>query len=127
MPRKILDVRFQQGRPILALEGITTIDDAEALAGAELWIREAAAGALPDGTFYRHELVGCDVMDRAGSAIGRVAGVEGPMERSLLVIDGPRGEILIPLTADICVSVEPAARRIVVDLPEGLVALNERA
>jgi 16S rRNA processing protein RimM len=123
-PRRIREVRFHQGRPVIALDGINTMDDAEALAGAELRVREDAIAALPAGTYYRHDLVGCDVSDAAGRAIGKVTGVEGTLERSRLVIAGARGEILIPLAAEICVTVDPAAHRIVVDPPEGLLDLN---
>ncbi|PYR79591.1 MAG: 16S rRNA processing protein RimM [Acidobacteria bacterium] len=124
-PRRIASVRFHQGRPVIALEGVDTMDAAEALAGAELKMPAAALGSLPGGTFYHHDLVGCEVRDTRGEALGRVTGVEGPMERSRLVVQGPRGELLIPLVADICVKVDPAAREIVVDPPEGLLDLNE--
>jgi ribosomal 30S subunit maturation factor RimM len=46
------------------------------------------------------------------------------MERSRLVVDGERGEVQIPMTAEICVSIEPDKGRIVVDPPPGLVELN---
>jgi len=123
--RRIASVRFHQGRPVIALEGVDTMDAADALAGAELKMPAAALGSLPGGTFYHHDLVGCEVRDTRGEALGRVTGVEGPMERSRLVVQGPRGELLIPLVADICVKVDPAAREIVVDPPEGLLDLNE--
>ena len=42
------------------------------------------------------------------------------------VVDGPRGEVLIPLVADICVAIDVAARRIVAHLPEGLIDVNAR-
>ena len=41
-----------------------------------------------------------------------------------LVVDGGRGEILIPLAADICVQIDPQTARIVVSPPEGLIELN---
>ena len=59
-------------------------------------------------------------------AVGRVIDVQGPIERSHLVVDGPRGEVLIPLVDTICVRVDPAARVIVMDPPEGLLEANER-
>ena len=52
--------------------------------------------------------------------------VHGPIDRSHLVVDGPRGEVLIPLVDHICVRVDPAARVIVIDPPEGLLEANER-
>jgi 16S rRNA processing protein RimM len=122
--RRITSVRFHQGRPILGLDGIGTISEAEVLAGSELRLPAEAVGPLPEGTFHHHDLVGCEVRDRSDALIGRVAAVEGPMERSRLVVEGTRGEIQIPMTADICISVDPTAGLIVVDPPEGLLDLN---
>ena len=122
-PREIRAVRVHQGRPIVALAGIETMDDAEALAGAEVWMPAAALGPLPPRTFYRHDLVGCEVFDTLGAPIGRVTGVEGTLDRSCLVI----GDVMIPLVDGICVEVDPAAGRIVVDPPEGLLDLNARS
>jgi 16S rRNA processing protein RimM len=123
-PRHIRDVRFHRGRPIIALEGIETIDDAEALAGADLKVDASTLQPLPSGTFYHHDLIGCEVVDAQDIAVGTVRAVEGPMERSNLVVEGRGGEVLIPLAAEICVRVDTAARRIVVRPPEGLLELN---
>src|SRR5687768_5999166 len=85
-PRVIRRVRFHQGRPIVALEGIDTMNDAEQLAGAELRIPANALEALPEGTYYHFDLIGCDVRDTADRAIGCVTAVEGTMEMSRLVV-----------------------------------------
>jgi 16S rRNA processing protein RimM len=124
--RRITAVRFHQGRPVIALEGVATMDDAEALAGAELWMSAAEVAPLPEGTFYRHDLVGCEVREASGESVGRVTAVEGPMGQSHLVVQGSRGEVLIPLAAEICVKVDPVAREIVVNAPEGLLDINAR-
>ena len=124
--RAIRHARFHQGRPVIALEGIDTMNDAEALAGAELKVPAPAAGGLPEGTFYHYDLVGCRVSDTAGRPIGVVSKVEGTMEMSRLVVAGEKGEVLIPLVADICVRIDVAGQMIVVDPPAGLVELNER-
>ena len=49
--------------------------------------------------------------------------VDGPLEQSRLVIAGPRGEVMVPMVGGICVSVDPSAKRIVVDPPTGLLDL----
>jgi 16S rRNA processing protein RimM len=122
--RQIREVRFHQGRPILALEGVSTMNDAEALAGAQLWVSSADLAPLPDDTFYRHDLVGCRVVDVRDVAVGTVTAVEGTLERSYLVVEGSRGEMMIPLAAEICVRIDPKARLIVVNPPEGLLDIN---
>jgi 16S rRNA processing protein RimM len=121
--RRIASVRFHQGRPIIALDGIATMNDAEALAGAELKMPASALPALPAQTYYRHDLVGCEVRTKDGQPIGTVTDVEGPLEQSRLVVGGAHGERLIPMVEGICVLVDPAAKVIVVDPPEGLLDL----
>jgi 16S rRNA processing protein RimM len=121
----ITSVRFHRGRPILGLSGVTTMDDAEALAGAMLKVPASALAALPAGTFYRHDLVGCRVETSDGRLVGTVHAVEGELTQSRLVVQAEGGgEILIPFASDICTTIDPAARRIVVEPPEGLLELN---
>lgn len=118
---EIREVRFHKGRPIVQFAGIDTMTDAEALAGAELWVPEAGLAPLPESTFYRHDLIGCEVHDTRGAGLGRVTGVEGSLDRSYLVVDE---HLLVPLVGGICVSVDIAGRRVTIDPPEGLLDLN---
>jgi 16S rRNA processing protein RimM len=122
--RKITSARFHQGRPVIAFEGIESMDEADALANAELRMPLSEMGTLPAHTYYRHDLVGCQVEDTDGRLIGNVTAVEGPMEASRLVIAAPHGEVLIPLVAEICVDVDTAMKLIRVAAPEGLLELN---
>lgn len=123
--RIITASRFHQGRPVLGLEGVTTMDDAEALAGAELRVPETDLVDLPQGSYYHHDLIGCEVKRRDGTVVGAVKAIEGPMAGSTLVVDGRHGEVLIPLASEICVTIDPQKRVIVIEPPEGLVELNE--
>jgi 16S rRNA processing protein RimM len=118
--REILEARFHLGRPILALAGVESMDAAELLAGVDLWVPQAKLEPLPEGTYYRHDLVGCEVRDRSDALVGRVTAVEGTLDRSYLVIDG---DVMLPLVDGICLQVDTGARRIVVDPPEGLIEL----
>jgi 16S rRNA processing protein RimM len=125
-PLTIATVRFHRERPILALAGVDSIDDAEALAGLELRVPVDRLAALPSGTFYRHDLIGCRVETTRGEVVGVVTDVEGTMAGSRLVIDGASGEVLVPLATEICREIDPAGKRIVIDPPPGLVDLNAR-
>jgi 16S rRNA processing protein RimM len=120
----LTSVRFQNGRPVLGIAGVDTMDDAEALAGLELRVPAGWLAALPDGTFYRHDLIGCRVETRAGRPVGVVQDVEGSLAGSRLVVADGSGDILIPLAAEICTLIDPAAKRIVIDPPEGLLEAN---
>src|ERR671938_809877 len=74
---KLTTVRFQHDRPVIGIEGIETMDDAERLAGCELRVPVGNLAELPAGTFYRHDLIGCRVETPAGEPLGGVDDVEG--------------------------------------------------
>jgi 16S rRNA processing protein RimM len=121
---RVTTARIQRGRPIVGFEGFHTMNEAAALAGCELRVSPDELEPLPAGSYYHHDLVGCAVETASGTRIGIVGRVEGASGPSRLVVDAPDGEVLIPLAADICMSIDVAARRIVVDPPEGLLELN---
>src|SRR5262245_52156678 len=62
--------RLQSGRPVIGFAGVATIDAAEALAGCELRVPIERLIPLPEGTYYRHDLVGCSVETRDGRSVG---------------------------------------------------------
>ena len=123
---RALDVtrsREHQGRWVVGFEGVTSIDDAELLRGAELRIPADAIAALPEGAYYVHDLVGCRVETAAGDRIGRVVRVDMAGTPLLIVGDEPH-EVLIPLVDTICRRVDVQQQVIVIDPPEGLIDLN---
>jgi 16S rRNA processing protein RimM len=120
----VTTVRFQNGRPVIGLEGVESMNDAEALAGLELRVPVEELAPLPAGTFYHHDLVGCHVVTGRGEEVGIVEGVEGTVGGSRLVVTGARGEVLVPLATEICRTIDVAGKRIVIEPPEGLLDLN---
>jgi 16S rRNA processing protein RimM len=122
-PIRITSVRFQQGRPILGIDGIGSIGEAEPLAGAELKVPASEQEPLPPGSYYHHQLIGCEVVTAAGEIVGKVTRVEGSGAASRLVVTSARRELLIPLAQEIC-QVDVVEKKIVVTPPEGLFELN---
>jgi 16S rRNA processing protein RimM len=121
---RVETARFQRGRPIVGIDGVGSITEAEGLAGLELRVPLADLAALPAGSYYRHDLVGCEVALVSGQRVGHVRSVEGDSLGSRLVVATSEGDVLVPLAAHICVTVDPGARKIVIDPPEGLLELN---
>src|SRR5438093_856872 len=99
----IVSARVQNGHPIVGFEGFARVEDVERLAGLELRVPEETLQPLQPGTYYEHQLVGCEVETIAGEVVGKVAAVEGGAGATRLVMIGTRGELLIPLAVDICV------------------------
>ena len=118
--------RVQNGRPVIGLEGFGSIEDVERLAGLDLRVPEDSLLPLDAGAYYVHDLVGCAVETISGEPVGEVRRVDGGAGASVLSVEGPRGEVLVPLAADICVEVDIAGRRIRINPPEGLLELNQK-
>lgn len=115
-----------RGRAIFKFRGIDSISDAERLRGKEVRIPLEERPPLPQGEYYQSDLVGCEVVERAsGVLVGQVKGWQDCGGPALLEIAGVDGkEILVPFAGSICVEIDTAARRIRVDLPEGLKDIN---
>lgn len=122
----IRDVRFHRGRPVVGFDGVRTIPEAAVLANAEVRVPAAVLAELPADTFYYHELIGCRVETVEGRAVGAVVAVEGGGEAHRLVVEDASAEVQVPLTASICVRIDPRARLITLDPPQGLLDLNRR-
>jgi len=120
----VTTMRLHQGRPVLSFAGVDSMNEAERLAGLELRVPESSLTALPEGTYYEHDLVGCVLVTTGGREVGTVRAVEGGSGTTRLVAGTGRGEIQVPLVYEICVVIDVPGRRIVIDPPEGLLNLN---
>lgn len=116
------------GQAIFHFEGSDSIYDAEKLVGLEVQIPFADRVELPRGSYYITDLIGCQVHSADERLVGFVTDVqftgEGVSGTPILAVDSSRGEVLIPLANEICISVDISAKRIVIVPPDGLLDLN---
>lgn len=111
---------FHKNRIIVKLESVDSIDEAELFRGLDLCIHESEAVDLEDDEYFDWQLEGCSVVDLEGKTIGRVKELFRAGENvNLVVIEGER-EIMIPFVEAICTEIDIEGKKIVVDLPEGL-------
>lgn len=111
-------------RLLLAFEGVEDVDRARELSGGELLVPDEEAAPTPEGFVYSHQIEGWRCEDVGGGFAGTVRQLENTPAGPLLSIETPSGrEALIPFIAPIVVAVDEAARRIVIDPPEGLLDL----
>jgi 16S rRNA processing protein RimM len=146
--------RNHAGQAVYWFEGFTSITEAEKLRGLDVLIPFEQRVVLPAGQYFVADLVGCSVFEVAGAGagdgvaagvaavasspcsmseapalIGSVIDVQATGEAQQagtpnLVVDVRGEELLIPLAEDICKRIDVGARRIEVELPEGLRELN---
>ena len=139
-----------QGRIVLAIAGVTSIADAEQLAGFDLLVAPEHRAPLEDGAAYISDLIGCSLFNRE-QLVGIVQDVEFPTSPDgrrrldtaspLLVVrlkdhdtklEGPdanaensSADALIPFTRAFLRSFDPAMKILRMELPEGLIDLPQ--
>jgi 16S rRNA processing protein RimM len=120
---KVLAVR-EHGEGIVAqAEGVGDRSGAEALRGHELFISRAEFPRAGDGEWYWIDLIGLDVLNRQGEALGRVIGLIDTGPHSVLRVlpadvatpHKPDQERLIPFVGQFVDDVDLTAKRITVD------------
>lgn len=102
------------GALTVKLAGVEDRDQAQALRGAEIRVPRADLPQRDDREFYRADLIGCDVVNLAGIALGSVENFVETPAQVLMVVRGAE-EIWIPAEPRHVRRVDLAARRVVVD------------
>lgn len=125
----VVPVIVESARPhkdfwLLKLAGIDSISGAERFRGAELTVPVEERAKLPDGEYFQSDLIGCEIVERlSGRSLGSVEGWQQYGGAPLMEVQIEGREVLIPFVPAICEKVDLADRKILVDLPEGLLGL----
>ena len=96
----------------------------EAVQGWFDLLLSAPADTLPppeEGEVYLHELEGFAVQDREGEGLGIVTKIDETITGVLLEVQGKKREFILPFKKEFVTEVDRPGRRLIVDLPAGLV------
>lgn len=120
-PCRIESAWEHQGRLVLKFAGVDSLEHAETLRDAEVRAPAEDRPPAPAGEHYLEDLIGCTIIDgTSGEPLGQVADCleyGGPL---LLQVKRDKRELLIPFVRDFCKEIDIHAKRITVELPEGL-------
>ena len=121
-PIKIISGRFQKGAVLLKLEGIDTMEKAEALKFTKLYAKEEDLPPLPDGEFYFFQLIGLNGTLPDGSVFGTVTDVIENNAANLLEFTKSDGKkVLIPNIKVFVKDVDLKSKTIYITPIEGLI------
>jgi 16S rRNA processing protein RimM len=124
---EIVRVRPQKDGFLAILKGVTDRNAAEALRGTELFVPRERLPEPEEDEVYVHDLIGLPVDLADGTRLGLVVDVAdyGAGDLIDVKIEGRKDTVLIPF-ADQYV-LEADGTRLVVDLPEGFLDVEDRA
>jgi 16S rRNA processing protein RimM len=126
---KVLSHWLHKGRVVLKFASVDSMTEAEKLRGFDLVIPREERMPLSDDAVYVSDLLGVRVIDVSRGGFidaGEITEVEpeGPGP-AMLVVRSPAGdEILIPFVRAYLRKMDLAGKRLEMDLPEGLLAVQ---
>lgn len=115
---KIVSRRYDKGFVYLKLDGYDTIESVEPMRDQYLWIPRSMAVELPEDTFFIADLLGCRVETLSGENLGRIINVMQTGSNDVYVLEGLKGEVLIPALKKVVVQVDIPNRLVRVDLTD---------
>lgn len=117
----------KQSRVIVQLEGVDTMEKAQALVGTSLFMPLEALDELEEGQFYYHEIQGYEILDKNLGSLGTVREVYSVATQNLIAFDYKGAEVLIPITDGIVLEADRANKQLHVELPDGLLEVYTEA
>jgi 16S rRNA processing protein RimM len=121
-PLEIEGSRPHKKHLLLKLAAIDTRQDADKLRGRNLCIPRSEIRELPDGEFYAFQLIGLDVFTAEGNPVGRIADIMTTASNDIYIVQGERGEILIPAIEDVVKSIDLDKGKVTIEAIEGLLS-----
>jgi len=117
-PVSIASVREAGGQIYVKFKGFTDRTAVGCFRHTILQVPESALPALPEGEYYRFQLIGLMVADRSGKVLGTLDEIIETGANDVYRVHPLSGpDLLLPAIADVIVSVDLASRRMVVDPP----------
>ena len=104
-----------QGPLVLKLKGVDTPEQAEDLRGCALHVPESDLHPLPEGEYYRFQVIGLLAVNKDGDEVGRVTDVLETGGNDVYLIKGPGGERLVPALPHFVTEIDLEAGRMIVE------------
>ncbi len=124
---KIQGVRWSNKHLLLKFQGINTLEEAALLKDKYLEIDQEDTVPLPEDSYYLFEIIGLEVFETDGNKLGRIENVLQTAANDVYVVQREQGkELLIPALKKVVRQVDLENKKILVELPPGLLEEEER-
>jgi 16S rRNA processing protein RimM len=111
-----------QGKFLLVqIEELTSIDEARAVVGEEVFLPEDRLPPTEEGEYYHYQLIGLRVETVEGKPVGILSSIIETGANDVYSVESEGREVLIPAVDEIITEVDLEGGRIVIDPPEGLI------
>jgi 16S rRNA processing protein RimM len=114
-------VHLKQGLPLMKFVDVSDKTAAEPLVGKFIYVSEEDLDRPPQGKFFTHEIIGCEVWTTDDRHLGTVEEIYNYPAQDVWVVRNGMWEHMIPAVKEFIKVVDVAQRKIVIHAIEGLI------
>ncbi|MEG0851012.1 MAG: ribosome maturation factor RimM [Flavobacterium sp.] len=107
----------------IRFEDVNTEEDADALIGNPIYLPLTMLPKLSGNKFYFHEVIGFEIEDQRLGVFGKIAAVNDTTAQPLFEVLNGEVEMLIPMIDQFLVKIDRENKKVIMNLPEGLVEM----
>jgi 16S rRNA processing protein RimM len=107
----------------IRFEDVSTEEEAEAILGNDLYLPLSMLPKLSGNKFYFHEVIGFEVEDQRLGLVGTIQSINDSTAQPLFEVLHGGVEILIPMNDHFLVTIDRDNKKVVMNLPEGLIEM----
>jgi len=122
-PYQITRVRFASHFVYITFKGVTSLEQAYLLRGAEVQVAEEERVALPEDHYFRDDLIGIDVYLEGEVLLGKVDSILATGGNDVYVVKKDDREYLIPALKSVVKKIDILKKEMVIFPMEGLLDL----
>lgn len=119
-PLTIRESRPQKNHLLIKFDTIDDVEEARQLRGKALEIPENEIHELPEGEYYRFQIVGLEVWSSQGEPVGRITDILPTGSNDVYIVQSPQGEVLIPSINEVIKSIDLNSGRMIIEIIDGL-------
>ena len=104
-------------------EDVKNEEEADAILGNHIYLPLKMLPKLSGNKFYFHEVIGFEVEDKRLGFVGEIQSINDSSAQPLFEVLNDGVEILIPMIDHFLVKIDRENKKVIMDLPEGLIEM----
>lgn len=104
-------------------EEVDSEEEADSIVGCEIYLPLTMLPKLEGNKFYFHEVIGFEIEDKRLGVFGKIVSINDSTAQPLFEVLNGNVELLIPMIDHFLVEIDRKNKKVIMDLPEGLVEM----
>ncbi len=104
-------------------EDVDSEEEADSILNCDVYLPLSMLPKLTGNKFYFHEVIGFEIEDKRLGVFGKIVSINDSSAQPLFEVVNGTVEILVPMIDQFLVKIDRENKKVVMDLPEGLVEM----